>query len=119
MDSAEVEDSTEVDSADEGVGGVWETTVVVCEPPPEGPTGGKDGLEPVSEADEGLPTGGPVAVGLPGVCGTEEVLIWLVEVLVYLVVVLEADEQSKETVGIETPQVEEALGILSPDWPEG
>lgn len=40
-------------------------------------------------------------------------------VWVYLVVVLEADEQSKETVGMEMPQVEEALGTLSPDWPDG
>lgn len=108
-----------MDSADEGAGGVWEAPGAVWEPPgPEGPTG-RDGLEPVSEADEGLTPEGPVAVGFPGMAGTVEVWIWVEEVLVYLVVVLEADEQSKETVGMVTPQVEEALGILSPDWPDG
>lgn len=68
------EDSAVVDSADEGVGGVWEATGVVCEAPgPEGPTG-REGLEPVSEGDEGLTPEGPVAVGLPGmVAGAVEV----------------------------------------------
>lgn len=76
-------------------------------------------MGPVSEGDVVLTPEGPVAVGLPGTDDTEEVLVWVEWVWVYLVVVLEADEQSKETVGMEIPQVEEALGTLSPDWPDG
>lgn len=118
MDSAEVMDSTVVDSADEGAGGVWEATMVVLEPGPEGPAE-PVGLTPVSEGEEGLPPLGPVGVAWPGTVCAEVVLICVEWVWVYLVVVLEADEQSKETVGMEIPQVEEAEGMLLPDWPVG